>query len=488
MGAVADLNIAVTLPGEGALGTFEAGAMSALIIAAQAGEAIEVDILTGASSGALTSVIAAAALLTRSDPVAPLRRAWVTEPSLASLRDAQLRAPLSLQRARSVGHSVLAEMLLDGLGVGGATQPEVPKVTVECALTCLRGHTSKITADDVIVTSYLDWANFEFTDGDLAGVTKKWSTALDSAIASASLPLAFAPSLLERPAEPGDEVSDLAAGADGNRLWYADGGLVNREPLRRCIRLARQADTDAPVRRRVLVVRPSPEDAPGRGDPAWTGAGDPPRYRESLERALRILVTHNVYEDLRTVEATNSRVSVSRELARALAQVIPDSDEVRQILAKAVPDSDGACQTPVVDATTPEADLAAWLEQLLQAATGLGGKTNVDVDVVAPGHAFDLARGAASLTAERIRATDFLLGYQAMLEWMKGQLEPEKPAEAERTSAAVDAVRRRAATIPGWLPDLPTGRRPLRVSAQLARLGVRALRAGLTNPRAADSN
>jgi predicted acylesterase/phospholipase RssA len=470
---VADLNIAVTLPGEGALGTFEAGAMSALIVAAQAGDALDVDILTGASSGALTSVIAAAALLTGRDPIEPLRRAWVTEPSLDSLRDAQVRAPLSLQRARSVGHSALAGMLLDGGGGDGGRKPRMSKVTVECALTCLRGYTYTLPADrDVTATSYLDWARFEFWASDRGGVTKKWSTALDSAIASASVPLAFPPSLLKRPAGHHDGASNLPAENDGNCLWYADGGLVNREPLRRCVRLARESK--AKGARRVLAVRPSPQDAPGPDDLAWTGAGDPPRYRESLERALRILVTHNVYEDLRMVKTTNDRITRTRKLAETLAEVIPDTDKVRQTLG--------------ADSTHPKANLADVLEQLLQAATGLDGKAKVIVDVVAPRHASHVARGAAGLTAERIRATDFLLGYQAMLEWLKGQVDPKKADEAERLKTAIDAVRGRAATIPGWLPDVPTGRRPLRVSAKLARLGARTIRAGLTNPRAGDPN
>lgn len=470
---MADLNIAVTLPGEGALGTFEAGAMSALIVAAQAGDALDVDILTGASSGALTSVIAAAALLTGRDPIEPLRRAWVTEPSLDSLRDAQVRAPLSLQRARSVGHSALAGMLLDGVGREGGRKPRMSKVMVECALTCLRGYTYPLPGGrDVAATSYLDWARFEFWASDRGGVTKKWSTALDSAIASASLPLAFAPALLKRPSGHEAEISNLHKGDNGDRLWYVDGGLVNREPLRRCIHLARESRRKGS--RRVLAVRPGPKDAPGPKDPAWTGADDPPRYRASLERALRILVAHNVYEDLRAVETTNARIASTRRLAEALAEVIPNPDEVRLAL-----DADGA---------TPARPLVDVLEQHLREATGLDGKAEVHVDVVAPVYASKVARGAAGFTAERIRATDFLLGYQAMLEWMKGQVDPDKKDEAKRLNTAIAAVRGRAATIPGWLPDVPTGRRPLRVSAKLARLGARTIRAGLTNPRAGDPN
>jgi hypothetical protein len=50
---------------------------------------------------------------------------------------------------------------------------------------------------------------------------------------------------------------------------------------------------------------------------------------------------------------------------------------------------------------------------------------------------------------------------------------------------AKEAALDRAATIPGWIGEIPLGRRPtLRVSADLLRVGVRAVRAGLANPRA----
>ena len=83
---MAKLRIALMLPGEASLGAFEAGAMSALLVGIsahnkQAGsEEIVVDVISGASSGALTAVIAARMLLSGQDPVAPLRRAWVQEP------------------------------------------------------------------------------------------------------------------------------------------------------------------------------------------------------------------------------------------------------------------------------------------------------------------------------------------------------------------------------------------------------------------------
>ena len=123
------LRIALTLPGEASLGTFEAGAVCALLIGVQrihqldairgdGSESVRVDVMSGSSSGSLTAVLATRALLAGQDPVAPLRRAWVSEPSLKALRQGS-DAPLSLNRARQVAREVLAR----DFPASGAPQP-----------------------------------------------------------------------------------------------------------------------------------------------------------------------------------------------------------------------------------------------------------------------------------------------------------------------------------------------------------------------------
>jgi hypothetical protein len=68
----------------------------------------------------------------------------------------------------------------------------------------------------------------------------------------------------------------------------------------------------------VLVIRPHADRSPGNEDPAWTGAGDPPRWSATLARAYRIMASHSLYEDLRQVEKANSRIAWRDRLVETL--------------------------------------------------------------------------------------------------------------------------------------------------------------------------
>ena len=553
---VAKLNIGLTLPGQASLGAFEAGAVSALLVALQQineidKDAVAVDAITGASSGSLTAMLATGVLLTGSDPVAALRTAWVSEPSLAALQGHDLRAPLSLDRARNVAHRLLGEMLLPAADeVERRARAQVSSgVKLEFAMTSLRGFAyeigqrrpkavrslsrrrTKVPRKPVEAVSYLDWSRHTFEAAELKGFTQEWSAAVDSAIASASQPLAFPPVLLAcsrqakqwksrgitnlpTPADDGSEPGRRAA------LWYSDGGLVNREPLGRCLSLVRE-ETDARFNARlVLVVRPFPDHAPPADDPAWTGEMDPPpRWRVTLARALRVMMTHSLYEDLRKVEETNNRIAWIESLVDVLAVTPEDiqaalSEAAKQPaqrrqgtkveeLAQAVQTARDERLAPLL--TRIRADKARsrrgqpsiarapskvsqerqpMLRQVLEAAAGLEDKEPVCVEVVAAPDRSDLPGAAVGFVSERLRATSFLVGYREMLRWMDTGLE-EYGIPAEAANEANEAARRRAAAIPGWIGEVPVGRwPPLRMSAGLLRVGVRAARIGLANPRA----
>lgn len=508
------LSIALTLPGEASLGAFEAGAVSALLVALQRineidSEAVNVDVLTGTSSGALTALLSAGVLLTGEDPVVPLRSAWVTEPSLAGLAADGGRAPLSLDRARDVGHKLLARMLLSREESGARSRrAQQSPVTLEFALSCLRGFSYEIPhpnarpgdrqSDPLLATSHIDWARHRFTaDHSSKGFTKEWSLAVDSAVASASQPIAFPPALLERTQPQLDEYrrtgvlnfplegAEPSAGADS--LWYSDGGLVEREPLGRCIRLARE-EGDEQRRRLVLVVRPYPGDAPRKRDPAWTGEADPPRFRETLARAFRIMVTHSVYEDVRRVEKTNNRIEWAETLIKALNETlssVPEEDrraKLGEVTDKIHSDKNDWRKRR---RPRPSGSAETLLRDAIYAVAGLEHKTKVDVEVVSASDASQLAGGAAGFVAEQLRATDFLVGYAEMLHWLEHGLREYRVGHID---AGVDAARDRAATIPGWIGKVAGagGRPTIRNSRSLLRIGLRAARVGLANPPAAD--
>lgn len=502
---MANVNIALTLPGEGSLGAFEAGAVAALLVALQAiaedgSDDVTLDAITGASSGALTAVLGAGALVTGRDPVTPLRRAWVVEPSLPSLWGHRGAAPLSLDRAREVGRFLLKGMLEpDGDPEPAGQRAQGSAVTLEFALTCLRGFTYEIPRPNsptpgptgrVAATSYLDWSRHRFVAAELRGLTDEWLAALDAAIASASDPLVFPPTLLDRSSEleqyrrngvtnlpwTGDPDEDPAL----DELQYADGGLVDREPVARCLRLIRGLDREREDRRRVVVVvRPRADHAPDSDDPDWTGAGEPLRWRTTLARGYRIMTTHSLYEDLRRTEKTNNRIAWADQLVDGLAPLIETDARARAVLGGLVKRIRqerkawrGNDQSPV-DGTVRE-----MLAFAVGAAAGVENKRQIDIEVVAAPDTARLAGSARGFLAERLRANDFVVGYRQMLGWMEDRLSTYLGGGALQTG--LREARRRAMEIPGWTGGTSVNRRTaVRGSAALLRAGLRAGRAGL---------
>jgi predicted acylesterase/phospholipase RssA len=363
---VAQLDIGLTLPGEGSLGAFEAGAVAALLVGLQAitkkdADALSLDAITGASSGALTAVLAAGALLTGEDPIMPLRRAWVSEPSLGSLWGRSSAAPLSLERAREVGQALLTDMLRSASdGAGGPERPRQSGVTLEFAMACLRGFSYEFplrnpptkNRERRVATSYLDWSQHRLGPGDAKGLTRAkappggWLEALNAAIASASDPLVFPPTLLHRSQQDfknyeKNGVSNLPLEIECEdplaceELWYSDGGLVDREPVGRCLRLVNRLDQAEEKKKRtriVVVIRPRADLVPQPDDAAWTGAGDSPRWRTTLARAYRIMTTHSLYEDLRRAEKTNNRIAWADQLVECLGDAMRTDPEVKKAL------------------------------------------------------------------------------------------------------------------------------------------------------------
>jgi Patatin-like phospholipase len=478
------LRIAVTLPGEASLGAFQAGAMSALVVALQAlnaekPDAVRLDAMTATSSGSLTSVLAAHALLTGQDPVDPLRRAWVTESTVDALRGRDRRAPLTLDRAREVATELLVSPEPSAAAKGAQAVP----IDVNFALTSLRGVTYRIRrpgrrrGKGTPATTYLDWAEHK-----LCASGTVWQDVVDSAIASASHPAAFPPTLLDRSHLATNYVRNGVEGfPECPVLWYADGGLLDREPLGRCLKLIRDGDGHDACDRVVLLLRPEPDVELKADDPAWTEADDEPSWTTTMGRALRIVVTHSLYEDLRRVERVNSRIEWRQLVSAELARVIPDDADTRdtlETLIKKIRRQKDTASTGGPRTREPLAkDVRGLLDQALDEATGLAGKRSIDVHVISAADAADVAGGSllnfGGFLGERLRANDFLVGYQAMVQWMRGY-------RRQLAGAPLKAAEQRAATIPGWIGGI-AGRRSLswRDRAQVLRIAGRAARIGL---------
>ena len=124
---------------------------------------VVLDVIAGASAGALTGLLSARVLIAGDDPVAVLRQAWVVAPSLRALRGRGSWAPLSLRPARAVARSLAF----------APSQPDSrPRqacpVTLNIALGCLRGFTREIPphmpsdpGQGVPYADYMDWSTYE---------------------------------------------------------------------------------------------------------------------------------------------------------------------------------------------------------------------------------------------------------------------------------------------------------------------------------------
>ncbi len=458
------LRIALTLPGGVTPGAFEAGAVCALVtwiqeVGKRQPDAVIVDTIAGASAGALTSLLAARVLLAGDDPLPVFQRAWVAEPTLHALRAVGTWAPLSLRRARVVAHALL---LAPSPQDAGETHRQSSPVRIHIALANLRGLVRTVSQEgltdsfgDLTVTEYLEWASH-----DLGAIAPEappqsdpWTSAIDSAIASASHPLAFPPVLLELPRPDGSrlDVENLPTGDGGTKLWFSDGGLVNNEPLAKCLGSVAELDAGSDSSRLVILVRNLRRPV-SADDPAWSGAIRP-RWTETLIRGFDVLATHAAAQDLARVEKINRRIRWTRSAATTLAAFLQDDprlrDQLRALLAtieaEGVSGSDDLEEGAGPVITQADGDLHRLLESVLLSAAGIRNKRTVNVAVVEA--AVELSSpaviGPLGFLQRSGRRHRFAVGYWSMLKWIEATTVLAPPVADDVSRAALVAAQRR---------------------------------------------
>jgi predicted acylesterase/phospholipase RssA len=513
MGSV---RIALTISGAVSLGAFEGGALAALITGVQATQRLardrrdpelRIDAIGGASAGAITAVLAARAVTAGLDPVEMMAQAWVRQAGVEGLLKAgSLASPLSMD-----GLDELAPALLDPKGPRDPDRVQRVPLRVHLSECNLRGlnyrfrrlrspdtstpmrHEAGEIREPITASTYLDRDSFTVDlaeDGGMRVIgTVKGRSPVDAALASGASPLGFAPRALgiDRDRYALDAVDNLPDGCDS--VWYTDGGTLENEPLGRTIDLSneidaedRDPDDDARAeRRRVhVLIHPFPEAAVPRSSAAW--ARGRPSWLRALLRAGTLLRSQSLYADFKRAEKVNSRVIWQARLQRSLdvlvgrlpsdqlaswyeelTAVLDDFDRDLARLEQREPRSAAVAQGP------PDARRAArLLQEALCRVTGLTDKTLVAIDVVTPYLATgtegiplpDLLAGEflfafGGFFDERLRWSDFALGYVCMLNWMDRGLRGYGLPE-EQADTAVDAALRAFF----GLPQVARGRAP----------------------------
>jgi len=461
----ASLRLGLSLPSGIAPGTFEAGAVCGLLswiqeLNALQADTVVVDVIAGASAGALTGLLTARVLLAGDDPVSVLRQAWVVAPSLRALRGRGSWAPLSLRPARAV-----AQTLVFASSQPDSRPRQACPVALNIALGCLRGFTREIPPDTppdsgqrVVYADYMDWSSYELcaVPDDDGSHAERWTQAIDSAMASASHPVAFRARVLDRSAERSgyveSGVTNLPAHEEGLRLWYTDGGLLDNEPLGRCVDVVAELDGGQAASRLVMLVRSAARWPPSANSRAWSGQGRP-RWIQTLARALDIIATQAAGRDLLEVEETNARLLWTKQVAARIAERIAEDEQTQADFRHLLSDVDEGRSAfarmrrrPVTRADPGDGSVAELVEAILKSASGLTGKQIVEVAVIAPDDEFPGPQPLNSLVAfieRRQREDNFAVGYGTMLRWIESAQTLEDRVAPELIRSAVVAAGRK---------------------------------------------
>lgn len=426
--APSTIRLSLTLPGSASLGAFQGGATAALAVVVNSlrsrGHTVHVDAVGGASAGSIVAMLFVHCLAAGRDAPTMLRRAWVDEVDMDLLRTGGAGAPLAFDDLRSE----LVEFLDDtDRHPYGVHEPLGSPISVHVGLTTLLGFTTPVvtagTASSTI--TYTDWMAFEVEPHARRETLTEPEdgSMLDAVLVSASHPAAFAPRSLDR---SGDRDAYEQRGitnlpAEGV-IWYTDGGLVESEPVGRILEAARARTTaDDPGLRLHVVVDPR-SSGPG-ADRRWSDADADPSWLDGVTRALSVLPTQALHDDLRAIAETNERL-----------------DDFAGLMT---------------DLETRLGDDAADIGRRIAELAGIAGKEHVDVAVISPllqadgrdagvGEllAGDFVGAFGGFLDRSIRRSDFALGWSCTRTWVDDQLEKRGIArdDVDAVLATLDAA------------------------------------------------
>ncbi len=365
--------IAVVIAGGGALGAWEAGAVGELLWAVEVlGRRGDrrwiVDVVTGASAGAVVAAMTARAILhDRPATMHAMREAWIEqfdarhllgEPGRSALIDNAVLfdlarryfrpgGPVALRRTPDALHPDLDSLdlgfsLANLVGVdygipladGGATAvltADGPGEAVRGAPP--RGSPRGAGGDARIArarepagndargawftdTFFRDGARFTLDDRT-RDAPDAWWTIARTAIASASYPLVFPPVPLLRTRADYPGALGPPFNAFPAQMAFWDGGVFDNEPLRAAIDMARRRDESAGASRRFVIVDPRLNRS--RRDARFSG---PRPLADEARRLLTMFAGEAVARDWLRACRVNARVATRDALVDALAETV----------------------------------------------------------------------------------------------------------------------------------------------------------------------
>ena len=322
--------IALVLGGGASLGSYIGGAVTEILGAIEGNchrDTVVIDVLTGASAGALNAALAARCLTVNHHLLPWIERAWVDGADASVLLN-----PARPEREGWLDISVLDELTRALVDSDAASDDEASRaagksVRLGFTLANLYGvpydHRYRFLNEperSFGARVHTDSIRFDLTTRNRAG-DPVWGKIADAAVASASFPFAFPPRRIGRRKSdyPG---ARLSVGPGGTvDMWYLDGGLFDNAPLGLARHLVELEPGHRDDDRRYLFVEPALETS-GPGPP---GSDGPPGTLTGMASALaRAILGQGAARDWVVANRINSRLEILQALVERLPELAPD--------------------------------------------------------------------------------------------------------------------------------------------------------------------
>jgi predicted acylesterase/phospholipase RssA len=277
-----------------------------------------VDIASGSSAGGINAIFLGKALA-NGQSLDRLNQLWLEEASLGRLWNKD-RFPRSLLSGREM-YSMLLDAFED-MDRSGGSGPLQSEMDVFITATDIQGLELPIQLSDMAVVekNHKNVFHMEFNTEAKNDFSRPMNPFLAFACrATSSFPAAFEPMRLEDSnAAAGSErffPAYVAANADYSRRAFGDGGYLNNKPFNYALREIPRRASDLPVRRLLMYIEPTPEQACGNATEAPPGA-----IRNSVEALITLHQYETIREDLRDALERNRLIARVREITNLVEQ------------------------------------------------------------------------------------------------------------------------------------------------------------------------
>lgn len=277
------VRIVLILGGGVSLGTYVAGALTELLHALRSIHAadgggprdparVRIEVIAGASAGAMTGALVARALAGADEAVESLREAWVEE---ISIRRLARRSPDGFHPLALLSNDAILEIADEHLRAPAPGAVPAPwcghPLRIGFTLTNLGGVRYGVEYANRPGTFFStrihrDRAVFRVETGSgpdrgAAPLPDRrredlWGEIRRAAVASGTFPGAFPPLPLERPLTGFGDAMWEEAVPDPLRMWYVDGGVIDNEPVGLAKSLVEEREGHAGETWRYLMVDP----------------------------------------------------------------------------------------------------------------------------------------------------------------------------------------------------------------------------------------